>query len=77
MTNLGGKIGIAKSNTGGGTGGSTGGSVPTVPTDPSKDGGSLGIVTPVDTTPKLTIQVLSMCQMYSIMTKVQLLPMVV
>lgn len=52
MTNLGGKIGIAKSNTGGGTGGSTGGSVPTVPTDPSKDGGSLGIVTPVDTTPK-------------------------
>lgn len=52
MTNLGGKIGIAKSNTGGGTGGSTGGSVPTVPTDPSKDGGSLGVVTPVDTTPK-------------------------
>ncbi|EHU2107570.1 hemagglutinin repeat-containing protein [Acinetobacter baumannii] len=51
MTNLGGKIGIAKSNTGG-TGGSTGGSVPTVPTDPSKDGGSLGVVTPVDTTPK-------------------------
>ncbi len=63
MTNLGGKIGIAKSNTGGGTGGSTGGSVPTVPTDPSKDGGSLGVVTPVDTTPKLTILVLSMCQM--------------
>ncbi|WP_407503435.1 hemagglutinin repeat-containing protein [Acinetobacter baumannii] len=52
MTNLGGKIGIAKSNTGGGTGGSTGGSVPTVPTDPSKDGGSLGVVTPVDITPK-------------------------
>ncbi|MDC4841033.1 hemagglutinin repeat-containing protein, partial [Acinetobacter baumannii] len=52
MTNLGGKIGIAKSNTGGGTGGSTGGSVPTVPTHPSKDGGSLGVVTPVDTTPK-------------------------
>ncbi|HEE5794914.1 EndoU domain-containing protein [Acinetobacter baumannii] len=52
MTNLGGKIGIAKSNTGGGTGGSTSGSVPTVPTDPSKDGGSLGVVTPVDTTPK-------------------------
>ncbi|MDS7958257.1 MULTISPECIES: hemagglutinin repeat-containing protein [unclassified Acinetobacter] len=52
MTNLGGKIGIAKSNTGGGTGGSTGGSVPTVPTDPSKDGGSLGVVTPIDTTPK-------------------------
>lgn len=52
MTNLGGKIGIAKSNTGGGTGGSTGGSVSTVPTDPSKDGGSLGVVTPVDTTPK-------------------------
>ena len=50
MTNLDGKIGIAKSNTGGGTGGSTGGSVPTVPTDPSKDGGSLGVVTPVDTT---------------------------
>jgi len=52
MTNLGGKIGIAKSNTGGGTGGSTGESIPTVPTDPSKDGGSLGVVTPVDTTPK-------------------------
>ncbi|NUF15357.1 two-partner secretion domain-containing protein [Acinetobacter lactucae] len=52
MTNLGGKIGIAKNNSGGGTGGSTGGSVPTVPTDPSKDGGSLGVVTPVDTTPK-------------------------
>ena len=56
MTNLGGKIGIAKSNTGGGTG-DLQGSVPTVPTDPSKDGGSLGVVTPVDTTPKLTIQV--------------------
>ncbi|WP_254627262.1 two-partner secretion domain-containing protein, partial [Acinetobacter lactucae] len=52
MTNLGGKIGIAKNNSGGGTGGSTGGNVPTVPTDPSKDGGSLGVVTPVDTTPK-------------------------
>ncbi|EHU2952430.1 hemagglutinin repeat-containing protein [Acinetobacter baumannii] len=51
MTNLGGKIGIAKSNTGG-TGGSTGGSVPTVPTDPSKDGGSLEVATPIDTTPK-------------------------
>lgn len=51
MTNLGGKIGIAKTS-GGNTGGSTGGSVPTVPTDPSKDGGSLGVVTPVDTTPK-------------------------
>ncbi|KHO14397.1 adhesin HecA family 20-residue repeat protein [Acinetobacter baumannii] len=52
MTNLGGKIGIAKSTTGGGTGGSTGGSVPTVPTDPSKDGGSLEVATPIDTTPK-------------------------
>jgi filamentous hemagglutinin len=51
MTNLGGKIGIAKTS-GGNTGGSTGGSVPTAPTDPSKDGGSLGVVTPVDTTPK-------------------------
>jgi len=51
MTNLGGKIGIAKTS-GGNTGGSTGGSVPTLPTDPSKDGGSLGVVTPVDTTPK-------------------------
>lgn len=52
MTNLGGKIGIAKNTTGGGTGGSTGGSVPTVPTDPSKDGGSLEVATPIDTTPK-------------------------
>ncbi len=52
MTNLGGKIGIAKSTTGGGTGGSTGGSVPTVPIDPSKDGGSLEVATPTDTTPK-------------------------
>ncbi|WP_373357803.1 hemagglutinin repeat-containing protein [Acinetobacter lactucae] len=51
MTNLGGKIGIAKTS-GGNTGGSTAGSVPTTPTDPSKDGGSLGVVTPVDTTPK-------------------------
>ncbi|WP_413784432.1 hemagglutinin repeat-containing protein [Acinetobacter sp. ACIN00229] len=53
MTNLGGKIGIAKSNTGGGTG-NTGGSttVPTVPDDQALDGGSLGVVTPVDTTPK-------------------------
>ncbi|MFE2008964.1 hypothetical protein ACFW6U_27185, partial [Pseudomonas guariconensis] len=33
-------------------GGSTGGSVPTVPTDPSKDGGSLEVATPIDTTPK-------------------------
>ncbi|MDC4876493.1 hemagglutinin repeat-containing protein [Acinetobacter sp. AKBS16] len=48
MTNLGGKIGIAKNTTGGGTGGS----VPTVPTDPSKDGGSLEVATPIDTTPK-------------------------
>ncbi|MDE9416328.1 hemagglutinin repeat-containing protein [Acinetobacter nosocomialis] len=52
MTNLGGKIGIAKNTTGGGSGGSTGGSVPTVPTDPSKDGGSLEVATPIDTTPK-------------------------
>ncbi|MDH2505274.1 hemagglutinin repeat-containing protein [Acinetobacter baumannii] len=52
MTNLGGKIGIAKNTTGGGTGGSTGGSIPTVPTDPSKDGGSLEVATPIDTTPK-------------------------
>lgn len=52
MSNLGGKIGIAKNTTGGGTGGSTGGSVPTVPTDPSKDGGSLEVVTPIDITPK-------------------------
>ncbi|QNW95819.1 hemagglutinin repeat-containing protein [Acinetobacter seifertii] len=52
MTNLGGKIGITKNMTGGGTGGSTGGSVPTVPTDPSKDGGSLEVATPIDTTPK-------------------------
>ncbi|MDH2634178.1 two-partner secretion domain-containing protein [Acinetobacter nosocomialis] len=52
MTNLGGKIGITKNTTGGGTGGSTGGSVPTVPTDPSKDGGSLEVATPIDTTPK-------------------------
>lgn len=52
MTNLGGKIGIAKNTTGGGTGGSTGGSVPTIPTDPSKDGGSLEVATPIDTTPK-------------------------
>lgn len=52
MTNLGGKIGIAKNSTGGGTGGSTGGSVPSVPTDPAKDGGSLEVVTPIDMTPK-------------------------
>jgi len=52
MTNLGGKIGIAKNTTGGGSGGSTGGSVPTVPTDPSRDGGSLEVATPIDTTPK-------------------------
>ncbi|EXE52795.1 hemagluttinin repeat family protein [Acinetobacter sp. 766875] len=52
MTNLGGKIGIAKNTTGGGSGGATGGSVPTVPTDPSKDGGSLEVATPIDTTPK-------------------------
>lgn len=60
MTNLGGKIGIAKNTTGGGTGGSTGGSVPTVPTDPSKDGGSLEVATPIDTTPKLMTKVIFM-----------------
>ncbi|MDS7942381.1 filamentous hemagglutinin N-terminal domain-containing protein, partial [Acinetobacter sp. V110_1] len=58
MTNLGGKIGVAKSNTSGGTAGNSSGNtgstviVPTVPVDPAQDGGSLGVVPPIDTTPK-------------------------
>ena len=53
MTNLGGKIGIAKSTTGGGTGGSAGGTgSETAPSNPAQDGGSLQVATPVDTTPK-------------------------
>ncbi|MFH3818944.1 two-partner secretion domain-containing protein [Acinetobacter nosocomialis] len=58
MTNLGGKIGVAKSNTSGGTAGNSSGNtgstviVPTVPVDSAQDGGSLGVVSPIDTTPK-------------------------
>lgn len=53
MTNIGGKIGIPKPTDTGETG--TGGGTttePTVPTDPSQDGGSLGVVTTEDITPK-------------------------
>ncbi|WP_228272628.1 two-partner secretion domain-containing protein [Acinetobacter soli] len=53
MTNLGGKIGIAKNTTGSGTGGSAGGTgSETAPSNPAQDGGSLQVATPVDTTPK-------------------------
>lgn len=57
MSNVGGKIGIAKtidSGTGGTGSGSTGGegTGPTVPKDPAKDGGSLEVAVPKDTTPK-------------------------
>ncbi|WP_088459441.1 filamentous hemagglutinin N-terminal domain-containing protein, partial [Acinetobacter soli] len=53
MTNLGGKIGIAKNTTGSGTGGSTGGTgSETAPSNPAQDGGSLQVATPVNTTPK-------------------------
>ncbi|WP_353887592.1 hemagglutinin repeat-containing protein [uncultured Acinetobacter sp.] len=53
MTNLGGKIGIAKNTTGSGTGGSTGGTGSvTAPSNPAQDGGSLEVATPIDTTPK-------------------------
>lgn len=53
MTNLGGKIGIAKNTTGSGTGGSTGGTgSETAPSNPAQDGGSLEVATPIDTTPK-------------------------
>ncbi|MEQ1322419.1 hemagglutinin repeat-containing protein [Acinetobacter soli] len=53
MTNLGGKIGIAKNTTGSGTGGSAGGTgSETAPSNSAQDGGSLQVATPVDTTPK-------------------------
>ncbi|WP_406626441.1 filamentous hemagglutinin N-terminal domain-containing protein [Acinetobacter soli] len=53
MTNLGGKIGIAKNTTGSSTGGSTGGTgSETAPSNPAQDGGSLQVATPVNTTPK-------------------------
>ena len=50
MSNAGGKIGVPKTPEGGSSG--EGATEPTVPTDPSKDGGSLEAATPTETTPK-------------------------